>query len=147
MSPRSRIGLVGCVKSKQSQPTPAADLYTSPLFVGRRRYVEKSCDQWYVLSAKYGLVLPTDVLEPYDVTLKTASRVARRAWSRDVVRTLHAYGVCFDETVFEIHAGEEYRAFGLVEALIAGGGRVDVPTNGLSLGRQLGFYNKSNARK
>ncbi|HWO69164.1 MAG TPA: hypothetical protein VNP94_00195, partial [Actinomycetota bacterium] len=45
-----RIGLVGCVKSKRARPAPARDLYTSPLFRGARRFVERSCDRWFVLS-------------------------------------------------------------------------------------------------
>jgi hypothetical protein len=47
-----RIGLVGCVKSKRSQAAPARELYSSPLFRGRRDWVERTCDRWFVLSAK-----------------------------------------------------------------------------------------------
>jgi hypothetical protein len=65
----TRIGLVGCVKTKRSFASPGKDLYASPLFRGRRRYVEASCDRWFVLSALHGLVAPDEVLEPYDVTL------------------------------------------------------------------------------
>ncbi len=50
-----RIGLVGCVKTKRSTPSLARDLYTSALFTGRRRYVEQSCDRWYVFSARHGV--------------------------------------------------------------------------------------------
>jgi hypothetical protein len=53
--PSRRIGLVGCVKDKVNVPTKARDLYVSPLFVGRRRYVERTCDQWWILSAAHGL--------------------------------------------------------------------------------------------
>lgn len=61
---RRRIGLVGCVKEKTNTPQPAAKLYTSPLFRGRVRYVERSCDSWSVLSALHGLVEPATVLDP-----------------------------------------------------------------------------------
>ena len=44
-----RIGLVGCVKQKPRKPALAKDLYTSTLFEGRRRYVEQSCDDWWIL--------------------------------------------------------------------------------------------------
>src|SRR5437879_2590214 len=60
-----RVGLVGCVKSKRSVPTAAADLYTSTLFVGRRRWVEASCERWFILSAKHGVVPPDELIEPY----------------------------------------------------------------------------------
>jgi hypothetical protein len=77
-----RLGPIGCVKEKRSQPSKARDLYVSTLFVGRRRYVEFTCDLWWVLSAAHGLVDPDDCLEPYDVALKDQSRARRRAWRR-----------------------------------------------------------------
>jgi hypothetical protein len=51
----TRLGLVGCVKGKLPAAA-AAELYTSPLFRFRRAYVERTCDSWYVLFAKHGLV-------------------------------------------------------------------------------------------
>ena len=61
-----RIGLVGCVKKKGPVAAPAEELYVSPLFVGRRRFVESTCDRWFILSALHGLVDPHEVIEPYD---------------------------------------------------------------------------------
>jgi hypothetical protein len=81
-----RIGFIGCVKQKGMRPMAAADLYESTLFRGRRAYVEASCDSWWILSAEHGLVHPANVLEPYDKTLKDASRDERRAWTREVLR-------------------------------------------------------------
>lgn len=43
---RGRVGLVGCVKQKLHHPATAADLYVSPLFRGRRRYVERTSSSW-----------------------------------------------------------------------------------------------------
>lgn len=63
-----RVGLVRCVKGKLSRAARARDLYTSPLFVGRRRWVEATCDRWFIPSAKHGLVDPAAILEPHDVT-------------------------------------------------------------------------------
>jgi hypothetical protein len=39
------------VKKKEDHELPARDLYVSPLFRGRREYVERSCDRWFILSA------------------------------------------------------------------------------------------------
>jgi uncharacterized protein DUF6884 len=57
------------VKKKLTHRAPAEDLHVSPLFVGRCRYVEGSCDRWFILSAEHGLVTPATELEPYDETL------------------------------------------------------------------------------
>lgn len=49
----------------------------SALFRGRRAYVERTCDRWFVLSAKYGLVESETVVAPYDQTLTKASEPCR----------------------------------------------------------------------
>jgi hypothetical protein len=141
---RRRIGLVGCVKSKLARPAQARDLYTSPLFRGRRREVERSCDCWFVLSAKHGLVAPDSVLEPYDQTLKRAGRADRRRWSEEVLAALQRELGSFAGLTFEIHAGTEYRAFGLVQGIRELGGNVTVPTAGFSLGQQFAYYRARN---
>ncbi len=135
-----RIGLVGCVKSKHDQPSPARDLYISTLFVGRRRHVERTCDDWFVLSAKHGLVRPETVIEPYDVALTTLSSRERREWSRTVLAQLGSQVGDLASHEFEIHAGSSYRDFGLIEGLVTSGATVEVPAAGLAQGEQLAFY-------
>ncbi len=41
---------------------------------------------------------------------------------------------------FEIHAGTEYREFGLRQGLEREGARIEIPTKGLRMGEQLSFY-------
>jgi hypothetical protein len=141
-----RIGVVGCVKEKARRPSPAKDLYTSPLFRGRRRYVEKSCDEWWVLSAAHGLVHPEEVLAPYDVTLKDQGRPARRAWSASVLVAIEDRIRPRAGDVFEVHAGADYRDFGLVDGLRAMGCVVENPTEGMPIGEQLRFYSQARRR-
>jgi hypothetical protein len=119
---------------------PAADLYTSPLFLGRRRFVERSCDRWFILSALHGLLRPDEVIEPYDVSLVSARAPERRAWARQVLKALDAELGDLAGTTFEVHAGAAYRDFGLVEGLRRRSAEVVVPAEGLSQGRQLAFY-------
>lgn len=137
---RSVVGLVGCVKSKLSRPAVARYLYTSPLFEGRRRWVEQTCDRWFILSALYGLVHPDEVLEPYDQELTSASPRARRAWSDRVLQQLQEALGDLQGLHFEIHAGSPYRDHGLVEGLASRGATVSIPAAGLSLGQQLALY-------
>lgn len=146
LAARRRIGLVGCVKTKSSVPAPAGDLYLSPLFAGRRRAVEATCDDWFVLSALHGLVRPEAVLEPYDQALTKAGIPARRRWSAQVLADLHAQLGDLDSITFEIHAGAAYRDFGLVEGLRAQGAEVVLPGAGLSIGQQLAFYRRMGRR-
>jgi hypothetical protein len=135
-----RIGLVGCVKTKSPVAAPAGELYVSPLFVGRRRFVEGTCDRWFILSALHGLVDPAEVIEPYDRTLVDVSVGERQAWAGRVLATLDTIVGHLDGVVFEVHAGAAYRDFGLVDGLRRRGAEVVVPAAGLSQGRQLAFY-------
>lgn len=138
-----RIGLVGCVKKKAALSVQAQDLYVSALFVGRRRYVEASCDEWWILSAKHGLVHPEDLLEPYDLSLKQLGRSDRRTWSEHVLRSFDERVGSTADDVVEIHAGAEYREFGLVDGLKRRGLVVENPTLGLPIGPQLSFYKEA----
>lgn len=140
MGAPGRIGLVGCVKRKLSEAAPARDLYVSPPFLGRRRFVERTCDRWYILSALHGLVDPDQSLEPYDRTLKDASVDKRRVWSAQVVDQLARAVGDFAGLTFEIHAGAEYLEFDLRQALERAGAQVDVPAKGLRMGEQLALY-------
>lgn len=137
-----RVGLVGCVKQKHSRPTRADQLYTSTMFQGRRRFVEQSCDSWFILSALHGLVEPDRLLEPYDVTLKGSGIATRRAWSADVLRDIGRRFAHVDRLTFEIHAGSNYRDAGLVEGIVRLGATVEIPASGLSQGEQLAFYKR-----
>ena len=141
-----RIGLVGCVKSKARGPAPARDLYTSALFLGRRAYVERSCDRWFILSAKHGLLEPDEVIDTYDECLADIGRSARRAWSARVLQQLETTLGPLAGTEFEVHAGADYHAFGLADGLRARGADVDIPTARLRQGEQLAFYAGDRAR-
>lgn len=138
-----RIGLVGCVKDKAAIARPARDLYQSPLFQGRRRYVEQSCTEWWILSALHGLVGPDEVLEPYDVTLNGASVRVRRRWSDQVLNQITSRIQPDPSDSFELHAGINYRAFGLEDGLCHLGCGVECPTDGLRMGEQLSYYSRA----
>lgn len=96
-----------------------------------------------MLSAKYGVLEPDQIVEPYDETLKDKSRADRRHWSSMVLEQLTAALGNLEGVTFEVHAGAEYRDFGLSEDLLRRGATVEVPTAGLRIGEQLAFYARS----
>lgn len=142
-----RVGLVGCVKAKTSRAAPAGELYTSTLFEGRRSHVESTCDEWWILSAKHGLVHPDEVLAPYDLAMKDLGRPERRAWAADVLRALDERLELSAGDVVEIHAGAEYRDFGLERGLRERGMRVENPTEAMPIGVQLSYYQSSSRQR
>lgn len=141
-----RIGLVGCVKRKRATPAPARDLYTSALFLGRRAYVERTCDAWFILSAEHGLVDPNAVLAPYDKTLNDMTPPERREWSARVLLAVHKRVGALAGVAFEIHAGKKYCAYGLADGLQrAGATVVPLPVDHLGIGLQVAWYQHANA--
>jgi cytoplasmic iron level regulating protein YaaA (DUF328/UPF0246 family) len=128
------IVLISCVSKKKSYASLAVDLYTSDWFTKAADYAAKHADRWYILSAKYGLVFPDQVNEPYDLTLKKLSVSARRAWARQVFEALKPYLSAGDHVV--ILAGKAYREF-LVDPIKKCGCFVEVPMEGMRIGEQL----------
>lgn len=63
------VYIVGCGASKLDREAPARELYTGSLFVAARRYVEALGAPWLVLSAKYRVVEPDVLLQPYEQKL------------------------------------------------------------------------------
>ena len=65
-----RVVLVSCTKNKLSEPIEAENLYSSVWFSYARKYAESLLssekDKWLILSAKYYLVKPSDIISPYE---------------------------------------------------------------------------------
>jgi hypothetical protein len=102
------VVLIGCVRTKHAAACPAAELFASPLFEGRRRYADGRGRPWYILSAKFGLLAPGDVIGPYDVYLADQSPAYRRAWGEFVTAQLKQKRPDLQGRTVEVHAGAAY---------------------------------------
>jgi hypothetical protein len=119
------IALIGCSKKKLSRAAPAAEFYTSPLFVAAREYAQAQGHEWFVLSAQYGLVSPEAVLAPYDLRLSDLSPARRAKWGAQVASKLSPYA----EHV--LLAGDEYAA------PLRGRLQLVEPMSGMGIGARL----------
>jgi len=133
------IALVACVGGKRPEPSPAADLYMSDWFLKASAYARMIADEWYILSAKYGLVRPTAVIAPYNVTLNRMRKAERTAWAEQVLKSLCPLLTLGDEVIFL--AGKNYRA-DLIQPIRDLGCKVRVPMEGLGIGQQLSWLLK-----
>ena len=139
-----RIALVSCVKTKKQTASPAKDLYTSPLFRGLREYAEAHADEWYILSAKYGVLSPDQITSPYELTLNKMAKAARVGWA---VRTqVQLLDVLIPGAEVILLAGMRYRE-GIESLLKDRGFTVTVPLKGVSFGKQLAWLNQQNAAR
>ena len=111
----------------------------SNLFKKAYHYATKNYDIVAILSAKYGLLLPDDEIEPYDLTLKTMSRQQCKEWANNVFQQmkkrldLNKIGTAY------FHTGKKYRET-LIPKLELTGVKCIVPLEGLSFGQQLAWY-------
>jgi hypothetical protein len=134
MTTYRKIYLISCVAKKRSSRSCAKDLYVSPWFHLARRYAESTGCQWFILSARYGLVEPDQMIEPYEQTLNKMPLDARRDWANSVMKQLDRHLQDAREIVFL--AGARYREF-LTDRLTDRGIQVEVPMDALTIGRQL----------
>ncbi|MBX0305699.1 DUF6884 domain-containing protein [Haloarcula salinisoli] len=136
------IGLVSCVKTKQDQPAPPKALYTSSYFRKMRAYAEQYHDDWWILSAKHGLLAPDGPsIEPYDETLSGAPVARKREWADQVAAQLAEHGLLSEDVTLVLHAGKDYYEE-LLPRIEDSGVTVEIPTEGLAIGETQAWYNE-----
>lgn len=108
-SPASVI-LVGGGKDQLSKPAAARDLYVSPLFASRRARAEASGVPWFIVSGRWGLLDPGDVLVPYGFSFAQQSVNYQRAWGRFVAEQLCLVSAIGRGDVVDICVGAAYTA-------------------------------------
>lgn len=132
-----KIALISCSKNKQEYLCTAEEMYSqSDLFKKASTYVKNSdFDMWFILSAKYGLLRPEALIEPYDLTLNDMRKEQLITWSKMVFNHIVQYPVT-DVTFF---CGENYRKY-LIPFLEFENVECHVPLKGMGIGYQLQFY-------
>lgn len=141
--------IVGCGQKKQDHAAPAQDLYTSQYFRAKRQYAEQSGCPWMIASAEHGLVMPGEVVEPYDCSLAGLDDNALWWWRWKVRRAVR--GLAFEPTekvVVELHAGAMYREQlrGAIRRVYQLAEFVE-PCAGIGIGEQLAWYKLQGERR
>lgn len=145
-APPIRVALVGCGKSKVSWPARARDLYVGNLFVATRGHVEAAgYDVWYILSARYGLVHPDQIVEPYEATMDGKTVAQLTAWVSKVDVAFRCINPGYGKwtlrggrLVVDIYAGKDY-ADPLVACWQGFSWEINRPFAGLQMGERLGW--------
>lgn len=139
------ITIIACSKHKRTQISQAKDLYTGQLFRLSRMFAEEhSQESWVILSALYGMVLPTEVLPPYEVTLKYVSKKAKEQWASDVALNLGPWLEKRKPSCIWMLAGRDYREY-LLPRLYAyvPSALFKIPLMGLGIGSQKAWLQSS----
>ena len=123
---------IACSKTKKSYSCKARDLYQGALFKKALVFAERNYKHVFILSANYGVVELDRVIAPYEKTLKNMTKGERQAWYNLVKIQMRKL-----TTPFVFFTGELYHfPFNGYK-----------PLTGLSLGRQLKWFNNKSRPK
>jgi cytoplasmic iron level regulating protein YaaA (DUF328/UPF0246 family) len=112
---------------------------SSDLFRKAYAYSIKNYDVVAILSAKYGLLLPEDKIEPYDLTLNDMNSREVREWSEKVFNQMRNRLRLSEFSKVFFHAGTRYRKH-LIPKLDKIGLRSEAPLSNLRIGKQKAWY-------
>jgi hypothetical protein len=131
------VVLLSCVKKKLDVPAIAKEIYISDFFQKAFEYAESlRPGKIFILSAKYQLLSPERMIEPYELTLNNMGVADRRKWANQVIEQLRCKADLKNDK-FIFLAGQKYREF-LVPAI----NNYEVPMQGLQIGKQLGWLKR-----
>lgn len=82
------VVLAQCTSKKRRESCPAQYLYEESAYFRKQRAYAKTADKWFIQSAKYGLVRPDEVIEPYDEHARDL--VDPEKWAEQIARDLNA---------------------------------------------------------
>jgi hypothetical protein len=136
-----KVAFIACSATKLDSPALAREMYQGSLFKKSKEFIQSSVDDWFILSAKYGLLSPDQQIEPYEQTLNNMSKSEREAWGKAVLKQLEGRLKKGDQLYFL--CGERYYEE-ISSALSDMGYEIKFPLRGLGgIGYQLQWLGES----
>lgn len=109
-----KIAILSCSKKKhnilEGGKIEARDLYQGQIFRKSYIYALKflKFDKIYILSAKYGLLRPSNKVSTYDETLKNFSAEKKKEWSKRVLEQMKSEGLNLESDELTFLTGKAY---------------------------------------
>jgi cytoplasmic iron level regulating protein YaaA (DUF328/UPF0246 family) len=73
------IAIITCGSTKQDYSCSAVEMYSDGIFFKTMKtYVEHTYDKYYILSGKYGLLEPNQIIEPYSDVVFFAQKIFKK---------------------------------------------------------------------
>ena len=88
---------ISCGKKKREGMCRAIEMYIGNYFKAEANAAKALGGKTWILSAKYGLLSPNDVIAPYDLRLSWLNAAQRKIWADNVVEQMKQAGIDFDE--------------------------------------------------
>lgn len=136
------VAIITCGLKKKKVAAPAQDFYTGTSFRVYCTYVSENFKNWVILSAKYGMVLPSQVLEPYDTYIKDLSAEDKRILMNRFICSLKDTFPKAGKFIFFV--SDAYKK-AILEVISGYNISVEFPFEGLRFGQKLQFMRTGNS--
>lgn len=113
---KKRLAIVNCKSKKQSYECTAEEMYSiSFQFRSQIDFIKKYYDDYVILSTKYGIIYPTSIIKPYEVSLARGARLKNthtllntelNEWANNVKKQLQSLSETYD--IIDLHISNQY---------------------------------------
>ena len=111
-----RIAIVNCKAKKKDHQCIAEEMYSiSFQFRAQIDFIKEYYDDYAILSTKYGIIFPTTLIEPYEISLAKGARLKDakglsdhelEKWSSSVISQITSLSKNYD--VVDLHISNQY---------------------------------------
>lgn len=98
---------ISCGKKKRECACRAIDMYIGNYFKAEAEAAKALGGKIWILSAKYGLLSPDDVITPYNLRLSWLNAIQRKIWADNVIKQMQREGINFNEQAIFL-CGNDY---------------------------------------
>ncbi len=140
-SQQKKIALIACVKQKKEGIHRASDLFSSAWFVKTKEYVEKAdFDGYYILSAKYHLLSPSEEIKDYTEHLNQFKSEQIENWAQLTAQQIKEKKV--DQDKLYIFGSGKYRSI----ANYLPHAHIEEPLKGMGISQQMSWMHQQSLR-
>lgn len=85
---KPNVIIIGCGRHKKDHPTFARDLYSSKRFNTSKEIAKNIDADYFILSAKHGLITPNQIIEPYDFEISELNKKEKDYWADSILKLI-----------------------------------------------------------
>ena len=111
-----KLAIINCKSRKLKHRCPAEEMYSHSFqFRSQVEFIKKYYDGYLILSTKYGLITPTTIIEPYNLSIAKGTRLKNKdvftknelkEWGDKVIQAIQPYLEKYDK--IDLHISQAY---------------------------------------
>lgn len=131
------VAIIPCTNQKSATGGPAREVWSGAHFQLVLAHAEHFYDRVFVMSYKYGFILPETVIEPYDINIKNEPAAARLKWWYMLREQIHELVKRENPLLVSLYTGNFERDRIIREFVRAGLQEVITPWPHASIGQRM----------